>query len=212
LGKIAADVLDYYACNEVGLVSVRGADGGPSGALWPGIEVEIVDERGHPLPTGRAGTIRIATDSMVEGYIDDLDTTARMFRDGWFYPGDAGVLHEARRLQVLGRGDELLNVGGEKLSPADLEEQIMAEAGIDDVGVCTITDAAGIEQLCIAIAGAVATDTKALERIGRLTGAARISNVFVVGISRIPRTPTGKIQRGTLKTAALEAVKAARAI
>jgi len=212
LSRLAAEVLDMYACNEVALVAVRGVDGAAAGALWPGVEVEIVDEHGRPLPVGQAGAIRIATTSMVEGYLDDPETTARMFRDGWFYPGDLGVLHGARRLQVLGRADELLNVGGEKLSPADLEEQISVEAGIEDVGVCTIADAEGIEQLCVAISGAVAQDQCALERIGRLTGATRSGNVLVVGLSQIPRTATGKIQRALLKTAALEALRQARAI
>jgi len=212
LSRLAADVLDLYACNEVAVVAVTRPESGAHGALWPGVEVEIVDERGTPLPHGQTGAIRIATDSMVEGYLDDPETTARMFRDGWFYPGDVGVLQGPRRLQVLGRADELLNVGGEKLSPAELEEQIIAEAGIDDVGVCTIADAEGIEQLCIAVSGTIATDTKALERIGQLTGAARIGKVFVVGIGQIPRTSTGKIQRALLKTAALAAVRAARAI
>jgi acyl-CoA synthetase (AMP-forming)/AMP-acid ligase II len=135
-----------------------------------------------------------------------------MFRGRWFYPGDVGVLHGGRRLQVLGRADELLNVGGEKLSPVDLEEQIMAEAGIDEVGACTIPDAEGVERLCIAVSGAVAADTKVLARIGRLVGAGRTDGTFVVAIGAIPRTPTGKIQRGLLKTVAREAARVARAI
>jgi acyl-CoA synthetase (AMP-forming)/AMP-acid ligase II len=212
LSRIAAEILDLYACNEVALVAVRGSESGAHGALWPGIEVEIVDERDHPLPAGEAGTVRIATDSMVEGYLDDPETTARMFRNGWFYPGDVGVLQGDRLLRVLGRADELLNVGGEKLSPVDLEEQIMAEAGIEDVGVCTVTDSEGVEQLCIAVSGAVTTDTNALARIGQLARAGRIESVFVLSIGQIPRTPTGKIQRGLLKSAANDAAKRARAI
>ena len=211
LSRIAADVLDLYACNEVALVAVRRPESGADGALWPGIEVEIVDERNHPLPAGQVGAIRIATESMVEGYLDDPETSARMFRDRWFYPGDVGVLHGGRRLQVLGRADELLNVGGEKVSPGDLEEQIMTKVGIDDVGVCTIPDAEGVEQLCIAVSGAVAADTRALARIGQVANAGRIGHVVVVGVGRIPRTPTGKIQRGLLKTAALDAVAQAGA-
>ncbi|HLJ21583.1 MAG TPA: class I adenylate-forming enzyme family protein, partial [Stellaceae bacterium] len=50
LSRIATDVLDLYACNEVALVAVRRSENGTHGALWPGIEVEIVDERDHPLP------------------------------------------------------------------------------------------------------------------------------------------------------------------
>src|SRR5205814_6628803 len=190
LARIATAVLDMYACNEVGLVALAGLDGAGPAALWPGVTVEIVDDRGNSLPPGEAGNIRIATDAMVEGYLDDAETTARMFRDGWFYPGDIGILRGARRLQVLGRADELLNVGGEKISPANVEEMIMAEAAIEDVGVCTIPDAQGVEQLCVAVSGEVATDPRALERLGRLLGPVRVGNVFVVGVSRIPRTPT----------------------
>ena len=210
--RIATDVLDLYACNEVALVAVTYLETGRHGALWPGVEVEIVDERGEQLPQGQAGAIRIATDSMVEGYIDDPETTARMFRDGWFYPGDVGVLHGGRRLQVLGRADELLNVGGAKMSPTDLEEAIMAGAAIDDVGVCTIADAEGVEQLCVAVSGAVAGDKRALERIGHLTGALRTGNVLVVAVGQIPRTTSGKIQRGLLKGLVLDALRVAGAI
>jgi acyl-CoA synthetase (AMP-forming)/AMP-acid ligase II len=201
-----------YACNELGLVAVAGFGGDTAhGTLWPGVTVEIVDEQGIPSPYGQPGAIRIATDSMVDGYLDDPETTARMFRDGWFYPGDVGILRGARRLQVLGRADELLNVGGEKISPANVEELIMAEAGIDDVGVCTIPDAEGVEQLCVAVSGELARDPQALERVGRLVGHAGLGNLFVVGVPQIPRTSTGKIQRALLKNAALGAIKLAKA-
>ena len=212
LARIATAVLDMYACNEVALVALAGFGGTGRAILWPGVTVEIVDDRGNSLPRGEAGTIRIATDSMVEGYLDDAETTARMFRDGWFYPGDIGTLDGARQLQVLGRADELLNVGGEKISPTNVEELIMAKAAIEDVGVCTIPDAQGVEQLCIAVSGEVATDPGALERLGRLLGPSRVGSVFVVGLPQIPRTPTGKIQRALLKTVALEALTQARAI
>ncbi|HLZ78147.1 MAG TPA: class I adenylate-forming enzyme family protein [Sphingomonas sp.] len=212
LSQLAAEVLDLYACNEAALVSLKQGESGTSGALWPGVQVETLDEGGNLLPPGQAGMIRIATEAMVEGYVDDPETTARMFRDGWFYPGDIGVLDGGRRLQVLGRADELLNIGGEKYAPEHLEEWIMTETGIDAVGLCTIADANGVEQLCIAVSGAVAKDKRALERIAQVTGAARSGNVTVVGVDKIPRTPNGKIQRALLKSAVLEALRRAGAI
>lgn len=208
LSRIATEVLDLYACNEVALVAVTRAGAG-YGALWPGATVEVVDEQGGLLPPGQAGAIRVATDSMVEGYLDDPETTGRMFRGGWFYPGDIGVLHGVRQLQVLGRADELLNVSGVKISPSDLEEHIMSETGIDDVGVCTIADPEGVEQLCIAVSGASAEHQPALERIRQLRGELRMGNVFVVDVTPIPRTASGKIQRALLKTAVLAKVRLA---
>ncbi|HXP78147.1 MAG TPA: class I adenylate-forming enzyme family protein [Stellaceae bacterium] len=213
LSRIATAVLDMYACNEVALVAVTGVDGGTAhGTLWPGVGVEIVDERENPLPHGQAGMIRIGTDSMVEGYLDDPETTARMFLDEWFYPGDVGILHGARQLQVVGRADELVNVGGEKISPASVEELILAEARLDDVGVCSVPDAEGVEQLCIAVPSEVASGPQALARVAGLVRHVRVGNVFVVAVPRIPRTETGKIQRTLLKAAALEAIKLARAV
>lgn len=206
LSQFAHDVLDLYACNEVGLVSVRQGESGGLGVLWPGVEVEAVDDRGNRLPPGQPGTLRIATDSMVEGYIDDPETSARMFRDGWFHPGDLGVLAGDRQLQVQGRVDELLNVGGAKLAPEHLEERIISAMGLEDVGICTIVGADGVEQLCIAVAGAIASDGRALERIAQLTGAANTGNVSMVGVGAIPRTPNGKIQRALLKSMVLQAL------
>jgi 2,3-dihydroxybenzoate-AMP ligase len=210
LTRMAAAVLDMYACNETALVAVTRFDGGPAqGILWPGVQIEIVDERDHRLPYGETGTIRIATDSTVDGYLDDPETTARMFRDGWFYPGDLGILQGARQLQVLGRADELLNVGGEKISPANVEELMLSQTELADVGVCSIADAEGLEQLCIALPGEAATDRRLLARVEHLLRHVRIGAVFVVGVPEIPRTETGKIQRHLLKAAALKAVRMA---
>ncbi len=212
LSRIAADVLDMYACNEVGLVAVTHGEGEAHGALWPGVEVEVVDEQERPLPHGQPGTIRIATEAMVEGYLDDPETTARMFRGGWFYPGDMGVLYGARRLQVLGRTDDLLNVGGEKLSPVDLEERIIAAVHTDEIAACTVPDREGVEQLCIAVKSGLPGEQGIADQITRILRPVRTGQMFVVVVPEIPRTASGKIQRSRLRSVALEALRRAKVV
>jgi acyl-CoA synthetase (AMP-forming)/AMP-acid ligase II len=57
-----------------------------------------------PLPEGAAGWVRVKSDGLFSGYLDDPETNRRMIRDGWFYPGDVGMLLGDRRVKILGRG------------------------------------------------------------------------------------------------------------
>ncbi len=60
----------------------------------------MVDEADRPLPPGATGRVRVRTEEMVQGYLDDEGLTAAFFRDGWFYPGDLGALGAAGRLTL----------------------------------------------------------------------------------------------------------------
>jgi acyl-coenzyme A synthetase/AMP-(fatty) acid ligase len=138
---------------------------------------------------------------MVDRYIDDPAATERMFRDGWFYPGDLGSLAAPRRLVVVARQDELVNIGGIKISPATIEASIAAHAAVADVGVCTMRSADGTEELWIAVSGADGNDSALLQRISDAVRHLPLGHFGVAKLARIPRTATGKIQRGLLKDA-----------
>ena len=114
VARLATVYCSDYGCNEAGIICLAPSSSGDRfGIVWPRVRVEVVDERDEPLPSGHAGRIRVKTECMVDGDLDDPEATARMFRDGWFYPGDLGVLDGPRRLHVLGRGDEPPNIGGQ---------------------------------------------------------------------------------------------------
>jgi 2,3-dihydroxybenzoate-AMP ligase len=209
IDRLAHAVTDMYGCNEVGFIattSMHSRDGLAS--IWPGVEVEIVDESDRPLPLGQAGRIRVKTDWMASSYVDDPESTSRMFRDGWFYPGDAGVLHGPRSLDIIGRGDELLNLGGRKFAPIAVEDLLMRNGVGRDVAVCTIPNSDGIEELCIALPTGAAKDTALQERIEQALNQWHIPTFYLFTLDRIPRTVTGKVQRNLLK----EAIAQARAI
>src|ERR1051326_235211 len=139
LSLLATELIDMYGSNEAGfMASASSAREDGTSAVWPGVSVEIVDERDAPLPYGQVGRIRVRTPDMVQGYLGDPEATRRMFRDGWFYPGDLGILHGPGRLQILGRGDDLLNFGGRKITAEALEQAIMTRVTLGDTAVCSI--------------------------------------------------------------------------
>lgn len=200
MARLATSVCDLYGTVEVSIASAiwrPGMDG--FGTVWPGARVEAVDERGAVVPPGEMGRLRIKTDWMSLGYLDDPETTARMFRDGWFYPGDIAVIGPGGELKILGRADDLINIGGKKYLPAVLEDLLMKHAIAGDVGVSSLPGADGVEELRIAVAGAPGSDQEMIDRILKALGRVQIGHFEVIKLGRIPRSANGKLQRQALR-------------
>jgi acyl-CoA synthetase (AMP-forming)/AMP-acid ligase II len=89
-------------------------------------EIEIVDTQGMPVAEGLAGEVRIRNGHMVTGYDGLPEETARRFRDGWFYPGDIARWEPDGVLRLLGRADDVVNLGGFKLNLGDLDAAMVA--------------------------------------------------------------------------------------
>jgi acyl-coenzyme A synthetase/AMP-(fatty) acid ligase len=208
LERLATELIDMYGSNEAGFIaSTRGSGEDGVSTIWPGVRVEIVDERDAPLPRGQAGRIRVRTPDMVQSYIGDPAATRRMFRDGWFYPGDLGILQGAHELRILGRGDDLLNFGGHKLPPEALERAILAAVTLGDVGVCSVPNSEGIEQLLIGLVDAPSDDRTLTERLSAALMPFRAGSFRAARLAEIPRNANGKIRRDLLKRAILDTLR-----
>jgi len=202
MARLATELIVYYGSNEIPFIAeTRFPAMGGAGTVFPWVEAEIVDDDGRPLPLGALGRIRLKADTMATGYLDDPDATGRMFRDGWFYPGDVGVLHGRRQLQVVGRGDELMNIGGQKIAPSHLEALVASHAGTADVGVCSLRNAEGVEEICIAVAAPAGGDRALGQRISQALKGLPFGTVHTVKLPAIPRNANGKILRDALKEA-----------
>jgi len=200
LARLATEVTDVFGCNEVGGVSHRRAslrDG--FAEISPELTVEAVDESDHPVPAGAPGRLRIRTAGMVEGYLGEPELTRRHFRNGWFYPDDMAVLDARGRLKVIGRGGELLNIGGAKARPDDLEAIVMRHIVASDVGICTLPNREGIEEIYVAVAGVRHDHAELLARVQRAFDHQQLGAFYVLALEAIPRNAGGKIQRAALK-------------
>lgn len=93
-------------------------------------EVEIVSTQGHPCKAGDVGSVRVRNPYMVHGYQNAPDATAKSFRDGWFYPGDIATWGENGELVIIGREDDVINIGGYKMNAGMLDMLFSAVPGI----------------------------------------------------------------------------------
>jgi acyl-coenzyme A synthetase/AMP-(fatty) acid ligase len=110
-------------------------------------------------------------------------------------------------LQVIARDDDLLNIGGNKISPIHLEEVILRATDVTEVGVFS-QEAERLQELWVAVVGGAASDAELVQRITRApTERSTIGRFHVARVPAIRRTPTGKIQRGLLRRLAVRSVE-----
>jgi len=207
LERLAVDFYRNYGCNEAAAAfASRTSRKDGFGTVWPDTTVEIVDDEDRPVPPGTVGRIRLRTPCMVEGYPDDPEATRRHFKSGWFYPEDMGVLNKARQLKVVGRRDEMLNIGGEKVPPDAFESEVLKHAAVTDVGVCTFANASGVEEVYFAVSFTQGETAEILRRISDAFKGFALGAYYVVRLPSIPRNANGKIERDRLKEAVAAAV------
>ena len=200
--RLTQSLFISYGSTEIGTVTLAPAfhaEGKPgfSGYVVPLVRVEIVDGAGQPVPNGTPGEVRIRFEGQVEQYLDDDEATAEAFRDGWFHPGDIGVLGEQGDLTLLGRSRELMNLGGLKIAPEAMDEALAGLPGVTDMAVfSTHTEAEG-ERACVAV---VATKGFSEEELLRRCREAypNLPSMRIFPVEKIPRNEMGKVQRSEL--------------
>ncbi len=195
LQGIATELIESYGTNEVGSICTIGPDG--AGVVVPGVTVEIVDENDNSL-IGQAGQVRVKSPGAVSGYADDPDATTRMFRNGWFYPDDRGIMPDARRLTLLGRTDDLVNIGGIKIDCQVLEEQLRRTVPAQDLCVTTLAKPDGTDQLCVAFVLDPAAKLEEMKAQIAPVLPPNLGEIRLLMLDKIPRTEAGKVQRDAL--------------
>jgi acyl-CoA synthetase (AMP-forming)/AMP-acid ligase II len=100
-----------------------------SGSCLPNNEVRIVSDGGADLPEGGVGEILIRSDSMLDGYYNRPDLTAKILKDGWYWSGDLGFLLDGE-LYVVGRKKDLIIIAGKNIYPQDVEEIVFSHPSI----------------------------------------------------------------------------------
>ncbi len=192
-----------YGTDECGIVAAIAADRRQGddevGPPLPWVDVQVVDAKGQRLEAGQAGDIRIRGGGVIRGYRDDGPASDIRFRDGWFYPGDRGFLSPEGSLHLQGRSDALVNAGGAKFDLEVMENILLTEPRIRDVGVFTLENKEGTERFYAAVVSNEKFDDKALSARLRERYVA-LPPVILIWVPEIPRTRAGHVNRDKLKT------------
>ena len=191
-----------YSTTEVGVIAMATPETlavapQSSGPVAPGARVEILGEDGRVLGLGMSGEIRVQVDGMPSGYVGGEQGAPRRFRDGWFYPQDRGRLGADGLLFVEGRIDDVINLGGRKLSPRHAEAVLEDFPGVREAAVYAFEDA-GDTRIAAAIVASGDLDWKALERHAH-SALEIFAPARYHAVESLPRNSAGKLLRRELK-------------
>ena len=168
-----------------------------------GPQVAIMDEAGALLPQGTIGEVVIQGANVTRGYENNPKANTENFTNGWFRTGDQGVMDEAGYLTLTGRLKEIINRGGEKISPREVDEVLMDHPGIAQV----VTFAMPHNKLGEEVAAAVVIREGFEWDEGKEAAAQAIRHFAgeslapfkvprkIVFLDQLPLGPTGKLQR-----------------
>jgi acyl-CoA synthetase (AMP-forming)/AMP-acid ligase II len=162
-----------------------------------GPRVAIMDPDGHMLPAGEIGEVVISGPNVTAGYADNPKANAEAFINGWFRTGDQGVLDADGYLTITGRLKELINRGGEKISPREVDEVLMDHPAVLQVVTFAVPHRSLGEDVAAVVV--LREGAEADEAELRRFAADRLADFKVprkiLFLQEIPKGATGKLQR-----------------
>ncbi|WP_396917884.1 FadD7 family fatty acid--CoA ligase [Mycolicibacterium sp.] len=204
--RFGAPVLEAYGMTETThqAVSAR-VDRDVSGSVGSAtgdVQLRVVDSAGSVCPPGVVGEVWVSGPTVVRGYLADPPETAKSFVDGWFRTGDLGALDADGCLHLTGRIKNIINRGGEKISPEHVEGVLTGCDGVIEAAVFAIPDDTYGERVgaavVLAAARASATDAIAMECRTKLSPF-EVPERFEI-VEALPHTAKGAIDRNAVRT------------
>ncbi len=205
--RAGVPVLEFYGLCESGMMTGPRlppdvAKPGTVGRV-PASELEIRDEDGKRLAPGRIGHIWLTGPSLMPGYLQAIDAVPSGLVDGWLNTGDLGKVDTDGDLTVVGRTKEIINRGGEKVSPYDIEKELLRHSAVREAAAFGVPHPRLGESVAAAVVlhdGVSATSSDLLAFLyDRLAPFQMPRQIRILGA--LPRGNTGKISRPKLAEA-----------
>jgi acyl-CoA synthetase (AMP-forming)/AMP-acid ligase II len=160
-----------------------------------GVGIAILDEAGAELAVGASGEVAVRGPNVIDGYENNPQANATSFTRGWFRTGDLGVLDGDGYLRLLSRIKELINRGGEKIAPREIDEVLEEHPAVKEAVAFGVPHATWGEEVGAAIVLNRPVTEKELQSFSRERLADFKVPKHLYFVDAIPKTPTGKIQR-----------------
>ena len=173
-----------------------------TGRPSPGTELRVVDDSGAPAAQGTEGELEIRGPSVFTGYLNNPQATQAAFTaDGWFRTGDLATIDAAGNTRLTGRTKDLINRGGVKFNPLDVETLLLKHPAIEQAAIVPMHDPVLGERACLFVtlkSGHVLTlsavaEWLAAQQVSKLKWPERLEIV-----EAMPLTPTRKVVKGEL--------------
>jgi benzoate-CoA ligase family protein len=204
-GHFGVDILDGIGMTEMLHIFLSNQAGnvrpGSTGIAVPGYELKILDDAGFEVEPGTPGTLYVRGASAAIGYWSRYDASRQVFQGEWLRTGDTYVQDHSGYYTCLGRTGDMLKVSGMWLSPAEIEERLLAHETVAQAVVVAGLDSDGLEKPVAYVMlrpGTLATEDELIQfcRSGLPTFKRPRRVVFT---EAYPTTATGKIRRVELR-------------
>jgi long-chain acyl-CoA synthetase len=194
-GSTETGVISINLCGDDEIEKRRSSVGRPV----KNVVVKVFGEDGVEAGAGETGEIAVKSPSMTTGYYGLPEETARVFRDGYYFTGDLGFIDEAGYIYIMGRKKFLINVGGFKVDPEEVESLISQHPDVVEAAVVGITDSLGNERVKAVVVSRRRMDVKDVLDFLKEKIAGHKLPALVEFRPELPRSPAGKILRERLK-------------
>jgi cyclohexanecarboxylate-CoA ligase len=173
------------------------------GRALEGITLRVVDDEGRELPAGEEGNFEVLTPTLFEGYLNRPDLSAEAITaDGYYRTGDLARIGSDGYLRITGRVKDVINRGGEKVPVVEVEQLLYTHPAVREVAIVAMPDERLGERACafVVLEPNAGFDFAEMQRH---LDAAKLSKPYwperVEIVDKLPRTPSGKIQKFVLR-------------
>jgi long-chain acyl-CoA synthetase len=169
--------------------------------MVPGCIVETQGPEGEALPAGEAGELAVKGKCLMLGYFNRPELNAQVFRNGFFLTGDLGYQDEEGFFYHLGRKDDVINVGGEKVYPSEIEQALYFNPSVKEACVLGVDDpkkGKSINEFVCPAPGQTLEKRELMNFLKDRLASYKIPQEFVF-LDALPKTPVGKVAKDTLR-------------
>lgn len=198
-------ILEHYGSSETAQIATNRPAPGPSkpgtvGIPWPDI-IMIAGDDGQPLPRGERGDILVRGPSVTAGYLNAPELNRAVFIDGWYRTGDIGSLDADGFLTLHGRKKELINRGGEKIAPMEIDQALMRHPGVAQAAAFAVPHPRLGEDVAAAVVlnpGTKVSPDELREFVAADLASFKIPRRITI-VDQLPKGISGKVQRMRLR-------------